>query len=34
MSGVRENLAKAVVLACVTAAHQQKRACQVLICVI
>jgi MoxR-like ATPase len=30
MSGVRESLAKAVVLACVTQAHQQKRDCQVV----
>ena len=30
MSGSRENLAKAVVLACVTQAHKQKRDCQVV----
>jgi hypothetical protein len=29
MTGAREQLAKAVVLACVVAAHKQKRACQV-----
>ncbi|MGB1596555.1 MAG: vWA domain-containing protein, partial [Promethearchaeia archaeon] len=30
MSGAREQLSKALVLACVTAAHKQRRACQVV----
>jgi uncharacterized protein with von Willebrand factor type A (vWA) domain len=30
MSGARETLSKAVVLACVSAAHEQHRKCQVV----